>query len=34
MKNVKTYKYVRYMRDGTVKEYTAVVRSRRKREDK
>lgn len=26
----KTYTYKRYMRDGSVKEYTAVVRSRSK----
>lgn len=26
----RTYTYKRYMRDGSVKEYTAVVRSRTK----
>lgn len=31
MEQSKTYTYKRYMRDGSVKEITAVVRSRKKR---
>lgn len=31
MNENKSYTYKRYMRDGSVQEYTAVVRSRRKK---
>lgn len=27
----RTYKYKRYMRDGSTREYTAVVRSKKKK---
>lgn len=34
MSDVKSYSYKRYMRDGSMKEITAVVRSRSKKKEK